>query len=170
MDFYFFRKLFSKPYIYIIVAIIAIVTITHFSGVLRSPKSLGLIITPSPKSSSILMGQNTTIEVVVENEASRQQTFEFHIVYTSKNLTYYNGITKEPLSDPTYNGQNYTIIYPIDDLGPNESAKYPVIVKGLLPLGVSSKRFTIFLEIYSINGVSKVLSDRKSISLTVEYS
>ena len=170
MAFFFFRKLFSKPYIYIIVAIIAIVSIIHFSGILRRPKPLGLIITASPKSNSILMGQNATIEVVVENEASRQQSFEFHIVYTSKNLTYHNGITKEPLSDPTYNGQNYTITYPIDDLGPNETAMYPVIVKGLLPSGVSSKRFTIFLEVYSVNGVSKVLSDRKSISLTVKYA
>jgi hypothetical protein len=155
-----------KPYIYILVAIVAAVLIIHFSGILN-PTPLGLVITASLKNSEIRMGQNTTIVVTIENKAMHLQTFEFHIVYTSKNLTYYNGITEEPLSEPVYNGGNYTIVYPNDDLGPNEKTELLVIVKGLLPKGASSKRFTVFLEVYSLDGASKVLSDRKSVSLTV---
>ncbi|MCK5626006.1 hypothetical protein KAI11_04045, partial [Candidatus Bathyarchaeota archaeon] len=85
------------------------------------------------------------------------------------NLSYYNGITKEPLLIPVYNGINYTIIYLNDTLGPTENAEFPIIIEGYLPLGVSSKRYTIFLEVYAVEDASKFLSDRKSISLTVTH-
>ena len=68
-----------------------------------------------------------------------------------------------------YNDINYTILYLNDILGPNENAKFPIIVKGYLPLGVSSKRYTVFLEVYVVEDTSKFLSDRKSISLTVTH-
>lgn len=115
------------------------------------------------------MGQNTTIAAIIENTAPQKQTYEFRIVYTSTNLSYYNGITKEPLVIPVYNGINYTLIYLNDTLGPNENAELQVIIEGDLPLGVSSKRYTVFFEVYAVEDASNYLSDRKSISLTVTH-
>ena len=155
-----------KPYIYIIIGIVLVVVIIFFFRIFN-PEQFGLILIVSPMSSSIQMGQNTTIATIIENTANQKQTYEFHIVYTSTNLSYYNGITKEPLLPPLYNDINYTIIYLNDTLGPNENAEFPIIVEGYLPLGISSKRYTIFFEVYAVEDASKFLSDRKSISLTV---
>jgi len=160
--------LLRKPYIYIIIGISLVVVIIFFSGIFN-PEQFGLVLIVSPMSSSIQMGKNTTISALIENTATQKQTYEFHIVYTSTNLSYYNGITKEPLLHPEYNGINYTIIYLNDTLGPTENAEFPIIIEGYLPLGVSSKRYTIFLEIYAVENTSKFLSDRKSISLTVTH-
>lgn len=157
-----------KPHIYIIIGILLVVVIIFFSGIFY-PEQFGLILIVSPMSSSIQMGQNTTIVTLIENTVTQKQTYEFRIVYTSANLSYYNGITKEPLLTPVYNGINYTIIYLNDTLGPNENAEFPVIIEGYLPLGVSSKRYTIFLEVYAVEDAFKFLSDRKSISLTVTH-
>ncbi len=157
-----------KPYIYIIIGILLVVVVIFFSGIF-DPEQFGLVLIVSPRSGSIQMGQNTTIATIIENTATQKQTYEFRIVYTSTNLSYYNGITKEPLLPPVYNGINYTIIYLNDALGPNENAEFQVIVEGYLPLGVSSKRYTIFLEVYAVEDTSKFLSDRKSISLTVTH-
>jgi len=155
-----------KPYIYIIIGIVLVVVIIFFFRIFN-PEQFGLILIVSPMSSSIQMGQNTTIATIIENTANQKQTYEFRIVYTSTNLSYYNGITKEPLLPPVYNDINYTIIYLNDTLGPNENAEFPIIVEGYLPLGISSKRYTIFFEVYAVEDASKFLSDRKSISLTV---
>ena len=155
-----------KPYIYVIVAIIAIVLIIHFSGIL-SPKPSGLTIDASLESSSIKMGENTTLTVIIENKAAFPKKFEFRIVYTSKNLTYYHGMTKAPLPGPVEKDENYTITYTEGLLDPNGRIELPVIVEGFLPIEASSKRFTISLEVYSADGASKVLSDSKSVSLTV---
>jgi hypothetical protein len=157
-----------RPLIYSIIAIIAVITIIYSSGILN-PEPLELLISSaSPLNSSIYFGQNTTIAIIIDNKATRIQTYEFRIVYTSSNLTYYNGITKEPLLNVVYNGTNYSIIYLNDILGPNENAEIPIIVEGVLPSGISSKKYTIFFEVYSVhNYASKIISDRKSISLTV---
>lgn len=157
-----------KPYLYIIIGILLVVIIIFFSGIF-SPEQFGLVLIVSPMSSSIQMGQNTTLAAIIENTALHKQLYEFRIVYTSTNLSYYNGITKTPLLPPVYNGVNYTIIYLNDTLGPNENAELQVIIAGDLPLGVSSKRYTVFLEVYAVEEASKYLSDQKSISLTVTH-
>jgi hypothetical protein len=160
--------LLRKPYIYLIIGILLVIVIIFFSGIF-GPEQFGLVLIVSPISSSIQMGQNTTIAAIIENTAPHKQTYEFRIVYTSTNLSYYNGITKEPLVIPVYNGINYTLIYLNDTLGPNENAELQVIIEGDLPLGVSSKRYTVFFEVYAVEDASKYLSDRKSISLTVTH-
>ena len=157
-----------KKVIYFILGILLVVVIVFFSGIFNS-EQFGLTLTVDPLSSSIQMGQNITIDATIENTVPQKQIYEFHIVYTSTNLSYYNGITKEPLLPPVYNDVNYTIIYLNDTLGPNENSKFPIIVKGYLPLGVSSKKYTVFLEVYVVEDTSKFLSDRKSISLTVTH-
>jgi hypothetical protein len=155
-----------KPYLYLIIGILVVVVLFYFSGLL-SPEQYNLLLMVSPISSSIQMGENTTITAIIENIAPQKQTYAVHIVYTSTNLSYYNGITQEPLLTPVYNGVNYTLLYLNDTLGPNENVELHIIIAGDLPLSVSSKRYTVFFEVYAVKEGATYLSDRKSIALTV---
>ena len=58
-----------KPYIYIIIGILLVVVIILFSGIF-GPEQFGLVLIVSPMSSSIQIGQNTTIAAIIENTAT----------------------------------------------------------------------------------------------------
>lgn len=159
--------LLKKPFIIIIAAVIASVLIISYSGIL-SLKPAGLTLSSvSLERSSIKMGQNTTLTVVIENKGSRSQTFELHIVYTSENLTFYDKITGARLPDPVPKPPYYNITHHTKGtLDTQGRVEIPILVKGLGPMG-SSQTYTISMEVFSLDDFKKVLADKKSVQLTV---
>jgi len=164
--------LLRKPFIIVIVIIIAAVLVISFSGIF-STKTEGLTLSPDPslKRGSIKMGENTTLTVVIENKAPQSKTFELHIIY-SGNLTFYDGITNKPLTEVEVSKYDtyYNLTYPTKGtLDTKGSTSIPILVKGLEPIG-QSQTHTIFVEVFSIDGYKKTLADKKPVQLAVTRS
>lgn len=155
--------LIKKPFVFIIVGIVCVVLIIHFSGVF-SPKPT-VVITPTLAVPSISMNKNATLTVIIENQGTRPYSVEYRIVGTfgSDQLRFYDKINGTLLPGPVWNGKNYTITYPkTKNMNTGEQWSISVLVKGLDPGGDFAK-YTVFLEVWA----DKALSDRKSIQLTV---
>lgn len=156
--------IFKKPYLYIVLGIIAVVALFHFSGVFNEQPVLPAFSSVTLENAIINMGENTTLTVTIVNNAPSQKLIELRIVYGSAELVFYDQITKTPLDGPEYNGYNYTISYPTTrKMNTDEQWGIPLLIEGLDP-GGSSYTYTIYLEIYSDNA----FSERKSIQLTVK--
>lgn len=154
--------LIRKPFIFIIIGILCVVLVIHFSGVLK-PKP-PVVISPSLASPTISMNKNTTLTVVIENQGTRQYSVEYRIVgtFNSSQLLFYDKISGALLSS-SWTGKNYTMIYPLTwNLNTGERRDVSVYVKGLDPK-IDSATYTIFLEVW----VDKAFSERKSIQLKV---
>jgi len=156
--------LIRRPFIYIIIGIVALVLILQFSGVF-SPKSTTIVITPSLSPSSIKMNANATLTAVIENKGSRSYSVGYHIVFSS-NLLVFSNTNGTLLPNPVSNGKNYTVTYPkVWNMGSGESGTVVISVKGLNP-GQASFSYVIYLEAWA----DGALADRKTVQLTVTQS
>lgn len=154
--------LLRRPFIYVVIAIIAVMLILAYSGVLTpapaSPSFASTTLTSSP----IYIGQNTTLTVAIENKAPSSKSVQFRIFCGSPELKFYDKINGTLLSTP-YNGTYYVMRYPkTRTMLTGEQWSIAITIKGL-DHGSSSVTYTIYLEIYSDNQ----LYQRKSIQLTV---
>jgi hypothetical protein len=162
--------LLRRPIIIIIVTAIAVLVLVHFSGIL-SPEPRGLFIASAEftSSDSIRIGENTTLTVELNNWADQPATFELHIVYTG-NLTFYDGITKEQLLDISQNDIYYNLTYPTKGiLDMQGSTSIPIVTEGRDPIG-ESQTFTLFVEVYYLEGLDWEFADQTSVQLTVTLS
>jgi hypothetical protein len=159
--------LLRRPVIIIIVTVIAVLVLVHFSGIL-SPEPRGLFIESAEftGSDSIRIDENTTLTVVLNNWAVQPATFELHIVYTG-NLTFYDGKTKELLLDISQHDIYYNLTYPTKGtLDMQGSTSIPIVTEGREPIG-ESQTFTIFVEVFYLEGLDRKFADQATVQLTV---
>ncbi len=157
--------LLRKSFALIVVGVVCLILVIQFSGVLR-PKP-PVEIAPSLASSTISMGKNTTLTVLIENKEARQHSAEYRIVGSFKGdqLMFYDRIDGKAL-ESVWNGRNYTIVYPQTwSLDAVERREVSVYVRGLDPK-TDSATYTIFVEVWA----DKALSERRYVQLKVTRS
>ncbi|MFH0897763.1 MAG: hypothetical protein V1850_06950 [Candidatus Bathyarchaeota archaeon] len=157
--------LIRRPFVYIIIGIVALVLVIQFSGILNPKPTIA--ITTSLSASSIKMNTNATLTVVIENKGSKQYSVEYHIVgtFASDQLQFYDKITSVVLT-PSTTGNNYTINYSSPrKMNTGEQWTISVYVKGLNPKA-TAYAYTIYLEAWA----DGALADRKIVQLTVTQS
>ena len=162
--------LLRKSVLIIIIVAVAAVVLVAYSG-LFAPESRELVIASATfmARDTIMIGENTTLRIVLKNWSPQPQTFELHLIY-SGNLTFYDGITKEALHNISQHGTYANVTY--SDLGtldPQGSTSIPILAEGLDPIG-ESQTYTIFVEVYSTDGSERALADSTSVQLTVTRS
>jgi len=159
--------LLRRPGIFIPVTVIAVLVLVYFSGIL-TPAPRGLVIDSArfTGSDAIALGENTTLTVVLKNWADEPQTFELHIVFTG-NLTFYDGITKERLTDITQRDIYYNLTYPTrGTLDMQGSTSIPIVAEGR-ELSVLSQTYTLFVALFSREGSLWKFADQTPVQLTV---
>jgi hypothetical protein len=162
--------LLRRSVIIIIVAAIAVLVLVSFSGIL-STEPLGLFIASAEftGSNSIRVGENTTLTVVLKNWADQPKTFELHIIF-SGNLSFYDGITKEGLLDISQHDIYYNLTYPTrGTLDMQGSTSIPIVTEGREPIG-GSQTYTLFVEVFFLEGLDRKFADQTTIQLTVTRS
>ena len=160
--------LFKKPFIFIVTGVIIVVLVIHLSGVFEPRTQPTVIVTPSISPSIIRMTESANLTSIIRNSGQSPYLVEYRIlgVFNSHQLIFYDTISSENLSNPGWNGENYTIIYPTTWLmNTEEERTISITIEGLDPK-VDSATYTIFVEVYADN----VLAERKSIQLTVNRS
>lgn len=159
--------LLRKSVIIIIVAAVAAILLISYSG-LFSTESRELVISSANfiERDTIKIGENTTLMVVLRNWAPQPKTFELHLIY-SGNLTFYDGITKALLQNIAQHGTYYNVTYPTKGtLDTQGSTSIPILAEGREPIG-ESQTYTIFVEVFSMDGSERDLADDTSVQLTV---
>lgn len=161
--------LLRRPIILIIVTVIAAILLLSFSGFFSTePLELFIASAEFTGSNSIMVGENTTLTVVLKNWADQPKTFELHIIF-SGNLSFYDGITKEQLLDISKNDIYYNLTYPTKGtLDMQGSTSIPIVTKGGEPIG-GSQTHTIFVEVFFFEGLDRKFSDRTTVQLTVTW-
>ena len=161
--------LIKKPVIFIIIGVVFIVLVIQLSGVFAPKPTVVITSSILPSSATIVMNQNATLTSLIRNSGQRPYSVEYHIVgfFNSSQLLFYDKISGVLLSNPGWNGKNYTIIYPTPLLmNTGDERTVSVIIKGLDPKPADPATYTIFVEVYADN----ILAERKSIQLTVRRS
>lgn len=160
-----------RPFIYMIVAIVAVVLIIAYLAGTHSPVASSVAFTQDTalNINAITMGQYANLTIGIANSAT-PKSVGLHIIYYSTQLVFYeivnNTITSLP--DPLYNStsKTYTITYPKPRMmNTGDAWSILISVKGLDP-GAQSYKYTIDLEVWAGNE----LSQRKPIQLTVSRS
>ena len=162
--------LLRKSVLIIIITAIAAVVLIAYSG-LFAPESRELVISSATfiEQDTIKLGENTTLMIILKNWSPQPKTFELHLIY-SGTLTFYDGITKTALHDISQHGTYANLTYPTTGtLDTQGSTKIRVLVEGLDPIG-EAQTYTIFVEVFSIEGSDRALADATSVQLTVTRS
>ena len=162
--------LLRRPLIIIIVTVIAAILLLSFSGFFSTePLELFIASAEFTGSNSIMVGENTTLTVVLKNWADQPKTFELHIIF-SGNLSFYDGITKERLLDISQHGIYYNLTYPTrGTLDMQGSTSIPIVTEGREPIG-ESQTYTLFVEVFFLEGLDRKFADQTAIQLTVTRS
>ncbi len=162
--------LLRKSVLIIIIVAVAAVVLVAYSGLFApEPRELVIASATFTERNTIKIGENTTLRIDLKNWAPQPQTFELHLIY-SGNLTFYDGITKAVLHNISQHGTYANVTYPtMGTLDPQGSTSIPILAEGLDPIG-ESQTYTLFVEVFSIEGSERVLADSTSVQLTVTRS
>lgn len=161
----------KRPFIYVIVIVVAFVVLLQLSGVFY-PQQLGLEITEATLGTdTIPLGGNTTLTVTVVNRGVEPQTVEVRLMThainfssTEISLRFYDAVTGELLPWDLDAG-NYTATYPTTRImGSQESWGVPITVENVDPWTFT---YTLFIEVYAVDGQTRTQSDTTSIQVTV---
>jgi hypothetical protein len=161
----------KRPFIYVIVIVVAFVVLLQLSGVLY-PKPLGLEITEATLGTdTIKLGENTTLTVTVVNRGVEPQTAELRLMthainYSSTeiSLQFYDAVTGEFLPWELEEG-NYTATYPTTRImGSQESWGIPITIENVDPWTFT---YTLFIEVYAVNEQTTTRTYETSVQVTV---
>lgn len=158
-----------NPLIIIIIAIIAAVMVISSLGGLETPSPEGLNISNlTLEKDRIIMGENTTLTVEIENTADTSKVFELRIMYTAEDFVFYDTLTGEQLTNIKVNPNNYTLTHPTKGVL-DKKTTIPITVQGPQPMGSEEEKLITVL-VYSIDDNVASLSDEHVISITVTFN
>lgn len=154
--------LFKKPFVYIIVAIVAILTslaLISYSGILKTTQSKPEFSLISLTPTEAKLGQTVTLTIMIKNYAKTIQEVEFHINITSPRVkfSYRNGT---PIEQAEL-GKWYIINYPNKKMmAPDEEWTEELKIIATLA-DEKSYSYSIYFNLYSYNEITD--GDKRSL-------